>query len=70
MENRENTTYNQGNEDGMNARKCNPIGTKEIIGIGLFVVFTVLFIVGYTNGEVQTVFIKASNICLECIGIG
>jgi len=43
---------------------------KTIIGACLLAAFITLFIIGFNNGEVQSVLIKAANICLECIGIG
>lgn len=44
--------------------------TRITIGIVLFIVFTAMFIYGSTTPEVAVVFRKATNICLECIGIG
>lgn len=43
---------------------------KNLIGIILLAAFTALFVAGYVSGETDTVLTKASNICLECIGIG
>lgn len=43
---------------------------KKIVGIVLFVFFVTLSMMGYKNGEANTVLTKATNICLECIGIG
>lgn len=37
---------------------------------GLFVVATVFLCFGIMREEPFTVFVKAVNICLECIGIG
>lgn len=37
---------------------------------GLFVLATVFLYVGMMREEPFTVFVKAVNICLECIGIG
>ena len=44
--------------------------TRTAIGIVLFFMFTAMFIIGCTTPEVGIVFKKATNICLECIGIG
>ena len=44
--------------------------TKIGIGIVLFLVFAAMFVIGCTTPEVGVVFKKATNICLECIGIG
>ncbi|WP_246566476.1 CD1871A family CXXC motif-containing protein [Tissierella simiarum] len=36
----------------------------------IFVSSIGLILIGFFRGEVDTVFTKAINICLECIGIG
>ncbi len=40
------------------------------IGIGIAVVGILLMGIGIARGEMHTVFTKAVQICLECIGIG
>ena len=43
---------------------------KSLINIGLITMAFVLIVYGILDKEVFTVFTKAVNICLECIGIG
>lgn len=43
---------------------------RNILRIALFLAAVIMLAVGIADGEVQTVFQKAVNICLECIGIG
>ena len=44
--------------------------SKSLINIGLIVTSFILIMYGILDKEVVTVFNKAINICLECIGIG
>ena len=44
--------------------------SKSLINIGLIVMSFILIMYGILDKEVVTVFNKAINICLECIGIG
>ena len=43
---------------------------RRILCISLLVVFTLCIIYGDKFGEADIVFRKASQICMECIGIG
>lgn len=43
---------------------------KSLANIGLIVTSFMLIVYGILDKEVVTVFNKAINICLECIGIG
>ena len=40
------------------------------IRIFLLILFAAMFLAGCISPEVSVVFKKATNICLECIGIG
>ncbi|MDR2137667.1 MAG: thioredoxin [Synergistaceae bacterium] len=47
-----------------------PAKVRETIRTALFIVAVVFVLWGVYRGEARTVFVKAANICLECIGIG
>lgn len=40
------------------------------VGIGVAITGVLMMGYGICRGEVEVVFMKAINICLECIGIG
>lgn len=40
------------------------------IGLGIAVAGILFMVIGIARGEMNTVFTKAVQICLECIGIG
>ena len=48
----------------------NGIGKRRAAGMLLLTAGAVFMAAGIYRGEMATVFIKAVNICLECIGIG
>ena len=44
--------------------------TIRAVQAGLLVLAAGLIALGAHGGEVQTVFVKATKICMECIGLG
>ncbi|MDR1875836.1 MAG: thioredoxin [Synergistaceae bacterium] len=38
--------------------------------IALFIVAVAFILLGWYRGETRTVFVRAANLCLECVGIG
>lgn len=44
--------------------------SKSVLNVVLILIAFILIIFGISSGEVMTVFNKAINICMECIGIG
>ena len=44
--------------------------THHFVSLALVVAAVALISVGVLTGEVQLVLTKATNICMECIGIG
>ena len=47
-----------------------PASAVNIIRAVLLVIAVVFMIIGIFNGSLEDVFIKATNICTECIGLG
>ena len=43
---------------------------RSYIGIGVLALAVCFIAIGVTRGEVLTVFVRAINICLDCIGLG
>lgn len=50
--------------------KAEPPRGLNFLRAVLFIAAIAMLIMGICNQEVGTVFLKAVNICLECIGIG
>lgn len=44
--------------------------TRNLAALGVFLLGGAFLLLGLFRGEASTVFTKAINICLECIGIG
>ena len=42
----------------------------RLLRAGLLVLAAGLIVLGIFSGEVQTVYAKATRICMECIGLG
>lgn len=45
-------------------------GTMRALQTGILLLAAGLIALGTCTGEVQTVFVKATRICMECIGLG
>lgn len=43
---------------------------RNAVAIFILIIATAFIAIGIKRGEAQTVYRKASNICMECIGIG
>ncbi len=44
--------------------------TLRAVQVGLLLLAAGLIVLGAYHGEIQTVFVKATRICMECIGLG
>ncbi len=66
------TGKNIGNADEASANKNtgNAASTINNVRIAVILLAIILIIIGIFNGSFNDVFIKASKICTECIGLG
>jgi len=46
------------------------IKKRTLLQCGLLLVSALMIVYGVSRGEIETVWSKAINICLECIGLG
>lgn len=44
--------------------------TRTVLSCIILVLAVAFLAIGIYTGELETVFTKATNVCLECIGIG
>ena len=42
---------------------------RTVIGVALLIFFVGIGLAGVAGGEMETVYSRAANVCLECIGI-
>ena len=54
----------------MHRGDCMSQKSINILRVALLAVAVIFILVGWLRDEAEIVFIKAVNICLECIGIG
>ncbi len=47
-----------------------PSSSVIIVRLVIFLIAVIFIIIGIFNGSLNDVFIKASKICTECIGLG
>ena len=51
-------------------KKSSPADRKSLIRLILAGIILVLLILGILNGGLRDVYVKAANICTECVGLG
>lgn len=63
-------TVTPGGTTAPAARPAGPVGHLALVRAVLFAAGATLTILGIRNGGLWDVFVKAANICTECIGLG